>query len=211
MGGGTKKERALMMVGGNLLIGLGVGFYRMGGFGADPYSCMNLGISGFLGLSFGNWQLMANAILLVIVWFTVKNCIGPGTVVNMVFVGYTADFLCWLFREQLGLAAGIPLRVAFLLLGMFFLSFGCACYMAAEMGIAPYDSIAFIITKYAGERVSFRTARIVSDIAAVLVGIAFCIAGGSGIRQAAGLGTIICACCNGPMIQFFRGRLPKRL
>lgn len=211
MSGGKKKERALMMVGGNLLIGLGVGFYRMGGFGADPYSCMNLGISGFLGLSFGNWQLMANAVLLIIVWFTVKNCIGLGTVVNMVFVGYTADFLCWLFREQLALTAGIPLRVIFLLLGMFFLSFGCACYMVAEMGIAPYDSIAFIITKYAGERVSFRMARIVSDISAVFVGIAFCIAGGSGIRQTAGLGTIICACCNGPVIQFFRGRLQKRL
>ena len=33
-----------------------------------------------------------NAVLLVIVWFTVRNCIGAGTIVNMVFVGYTADF-----------------------------------------------------------------------------------------------------------------------
>ena len=128
----------------------------------------------------------------------------------MVFVGYTADFLCWLFLEQLGLSVGMPLRIAFLLLGMLFLSFGCACYMSAEMGIAPYDSAAFIITKYAGERVSFRTARIATDVTVVLVGIVFSIAGGNSVWQAAGLGTVICSLCNGPLIQYFRSIIQIR-
>ena len=82
---------------GILLIGMCVASYRISGFGVDAFSCMNLGISGFLKMSFGNWQLIMNAVLLIIVWFTVRNCIGPGTIVNMVLVGYTADFLCWLF------------------------------------------------------------------------------------------------------------------
>lgn len=211
MDGERKTVQMLMMLAGNLLIGAGVAFYRMGGFGADPYTCMNLGISGFLGMSFGNWQLLANIMLLVAVWFTVRNCIGLGTLVNMVFVGYTADFLCWLFLEQMGLSLGTPLRIVFLLLGMLFLSFGCACYMSAEMGIAPYDSAAFIITKYAGERVSFRAARIMTDVTAVLVGIAFCIAAGNSVWQAAGVGTAICACCNGPLIQHFHDMLQKRI
>ena len=55
MGGEKKTKRLLMMLAGNLLIGVGVAFYRMSGFGADPYTCMNLGVSGFLGMSFGNW------------------------------------------------------------------------------------------------------------------------------------------------------------
>ena len=188
MGGEKKTKRLLMMLAGNLLIGVGVAFYRMSGFGADPYTCMNLGVSGFLGMSFGNWQLL----------------------MNLVVVGYTADFLCWLFLEQLGLSVGMPLRIAFLLLGMLFLSFGCACYMSAEMGIAPYDSAAFIITKYAGERVSFRAARIATDVTVVLVGIMFCIAGGNSVWQAAGLGTVICSLCNGPLIQYFRSILQIR-
>ncbi|MCI9545999.1 MAG: hypothetical protein HFH60_04830 [Lachnospiraceae bacterium] len=196
-----------MMLGGILLIGMCVASYRMSGFGVDPFSCMNLGISGFLGVSFGNWQLIANAVLLVVVWFTVRNCIGLGTVVNMVFVGYTADFLCWLFLEQMGLIVTMPLRICFLLAGMLFASLGCACYMVAEMGIAPYDSLAFIITKYAKEKISFRLARVASDLTVVAMGVAFCLMAHNNIWEIAGLGTIINACCNGPLIQFFRGRM----
>ncbi len=200
-------RRIAMMLGGILLIGMCVASYRMSGFGVDPFSCMNLGISGFLGVSFGNWQLIANAVLLVVVWFTVRNCIGLGTVVNMVFVGYTADFLCWLFLEQMGLIVTMPLRICFLLAGMLFASLGCACYMVAEMGIAPYDSLAFIITKYAKEKISFRLARVASDLTVVAMGVAFCLMAYNNIWEIAGLGTIINACCNGPLIQFFRGRM----
>ena len=82
-----------MMVAGILLIGISVGLLRLAAFGVDPFSCMNMGISGFLGMSFGNWQLIANILLLIVVFFTARSFIGLGTVVNMVFVGYIADFV----------------------------------------------------------------------------------------------------------------------
>ena len=65
--------RILMMLVGILLIGMCVASYRMSGFGVDPFSCMNLGVSGFVGMSFGTWQLIVNAALLVVVWFTVDR------------------------------------------------------------------------------------------------------------------------------------------
>ncbi len=86
------KIRILLMVTGILLIGLCVSFLRIAGFGVDPFSGMNLAISGFIGWSFGNWQLVINIVLLIIVFFTVRHCIGLGTIINMVFVGYIADF-----------------------------------------------------------------------------------------------------------------------
>ena len=46
----------LLMLVGILLIGMCVATYRMSGFGVDPFSCMNLGISGFLRMSFGTWS-----------------------------------------------------------------------------------------------------------------------------------------------------------
>ena len=200
-------KRILLMLVGVLLIGMCVASYRMSGFGVDPFSCMNLGISGFLRMSFGTWQLILNAFLLVIVWFTVRHCIGLGTVMNMVFVGYTADFLCWLFLKQIGLNVTMPLRILLLLLGTLFASLGCACYMIAEMGIAPYDSVAFIITKYTHDRISFRFARVSSDLVVILVGILFCTMAHNSIWEIVGLGTIVNACCNGPLIQFFRDRI----
>ena len=203
--------RILMMLVGILLIGMCVASYRMSGFGVDPFSCMNLGVSGFVGMSFGTWQLIVNAVLLVIVWFTVRHCIGVGTIVNMVCVGYTADFLCWLCLEQMGLHVTMPLRIFLLALGTLFASLGCACYMVAEMGIAPYDSVAFIVTKYTKERVSFRVARVLSDLIVIVIGITFCLLAKNNIWEIVGLGTIVNACCNGPLIQFFRERFEKLL
>lgn len=203
--------RILMMLAGILLIGMCVASYRMSGFGVDPFSCMNLGVSGFVGMSFGTWQLIVNALLLVIVWFTVRSCIGLGTIVNMVFVGYTADFLCWVFLDQIGLTVTMPLRIFLLAVGTLFASLGCACYMAAEMGIAPYDSVAFIVTKYTKDKVSFRAARVLSDLIVIAVGITFCLLAKNNIWEIVGLGTIVNACCNGPLIQFFRGKFEKLL
>lgn len=201
----------LLMLVGILLIGMCVATYRMSGFGVDPFSCMNLGISGFLRMSFGTWQLIINAVILVIVWFTVRQYIGLGTVVNMVCVGYTADFLCWIFLEQIGLQVTMPLRILFLILGTLFASLGCACYMIANMGIAPYDSVAFIITKYTHEKIPFRFARVVSDLAVVVIGIVFCLMAHNSIWEIVGLGTIVNACLNGPLIQFFRDRIEALL
>ena len=76
--------RTGMMLAGILLIGVSVALYRLAAFGVDPFTGMNLGISTFLGWSFGNWQLLANALILAVVFFTVRSCIGLGTVVNMV-------------------------------------------------------------------------------------------------------------------------------
>lgn len=202
-------KRIVLMLTGILLIGMCVASYRMSGFGVDPFSCMNLGISSFLGMSFGNWQLIMNAALFLIVWFSVRHCIGLGTIINMVFVGYTADFLCWLFLGQIGLSVTLPLRILLLLLGTLFASMGCACYMTADMGIAPYDSVAFIITKYTKEKISFRVARILSDLTVIAVGILFCFMAHHSVWEIVGLGTIVNACCNGPLIQFFRGKLEK--
>lgn len=208
---GSEKKKFMLMLTGILLIGMCVASYRMSGFGVDAFSCMNLGVSGFLRMSFGTWQLLINAVLLLVVWFTIRHCIGPGTVVNMVCVGYTADFLCWLFLNRIGLQVTMPLRILFLILGTLFASLGCACYMIADMGISPYDSVAFIITKYAHGKISFRFARVMSDVVVIVIGVGFCVMAHNSIWEIVGLGTIVNACLNGPLIQFFRERIETML
>ena len=104
-------KRILLMLVGILFIGMCVASYRISGFGVDAFSCMNLGVSGFLRMTFGTWQLIVNAVLLVVVWFTIRDCIGLGTVVNMVCVGYTADLLFLIFIDQIGLRETNPHRI----------------------------------------------------------------------------------------------------
>lgn len=207
----TYRTRVLLMLLGILFIGLCVSFLRLAGFGVDPFSGMNLGISGFIGWTFGNWQLVMNIVLLVVVFFTVRHCIGAGTIINMVFVGYIADFICWLVMDVAHLHITMPLRIIALILGQFMASMGVAMYMTADMGIAPYDAVAVIIEKMTKGKIPFHIARVSSDITVILVGIIFCIAGKNNVWNIVGVGTIINAICNGPMIQFFKEHLIKPL
>lgn len=201
--------RAAFMLLGILLIGICVTCYRLSEFGVDPFSGMNLGISGFIGWSFGNWQLVANILILVVVFFTVRHLIGPGTVINMVGVGYTADFLCWVVLDVLKVEMTLPLRILALCLGTLFASLGVALYMIADMGLSPYDSVALIIEKLTKGKVPFQFARVASDITVIVIGVAFCLAAGNNVWLIVGIGTIANALLNGPLIQFFRKRIEK--
>lgn len=203
--------RSLFMVFGILLISICVAGYRLSGFGVDSFTGMNLGISGCIGLSFGTWQLIANFAILIVVFFTVRHCIGAGTIVNMVCVGYIADFLCWLVQDLGKIEMTLPLRIVALLIGTLFAAIGVALYMKADMGIAPYDSVALIIEKLSKERVPFHIARITSDITALVIGVLFCLASGNNIWTILGIGTLLNALFNGPLIQFFRTRIDKKI
>ena len=202
-------KRAGMMILGILFIGLCVSFLRLSGFGVDPFSAINLGISGFIGWSFGTWQLLMNAVILVIVFFQARHCIGAGTIINMIFVGYIADFVCWLVQDVVQIEMSLPLRIIALVLAQLMASMGVALYMVADMGIAPYDSVAIIIEKLTHQKIPFHKARVLSDVVVVIVGIAFASASGAGIWAVAGIGTVINACFNGPLIQFFKTKLEK--
>lgn len=204
-------KRCVMMLVGILFIGICVGAFRLSAFGVDAFTCMNLGISGFLHMSFGTWQLIMNAAILVLVFFTVRHCIGAGTIVNMVGVGYMADFICWMFQEALEVNMTLPLRIFALFIGSLFAGMGVAFYMSAEMGIAPYDSVALIIEKGTKGKIKFQYARVLSDITVVIVGVVFCLLSGGDLWLIIGIGTICNALFNGPLIQFFKVRVAKPL
>ena len=183
-------KRSLMMVTGILFIGICVGAYRLSAFGVDAFTCMNLGISGFLGMSFGAWQLLMNAAILAVVFLKARKCIGAGTIVNMVGVGYLADFICWLFR---GVEMTLPMRIGALALGSVF----------AGLGVA-YDSVAIMLENASKGRIPFQRARALSDVTVVIVGVVFCLLSGGELRLIIGIGTICNALFNGPLIQFFK-------
>lgn len=236
----SKKEnrikKVVYMILGIVLIGVCVGSYRMAGFGVDPFSCMDLGISTFLrgiGLSFmtfGNWQLIMNCLIFVAVVIMARHFIGIGTFVNMIFVGYIADFMCWIlqtlchipagaelvaFLQQnmgsSGMAIGWMVRILFLIAGTAFCAIGVAMYMVADWGIAPYDAVAYIIEDKTNKKVPFKYARIISDCTVTVIGIVFCAMSGNSILLVVGVGTIINAFFIGPLVQFFKDIFVKTL
>ncbi len=216
-----KKEivlRGMIVIISTLALGIGVGFFRISCFGSDPYTAMNTGVSSLLAIPFGRYQFLSNAILILIMVFLSRELVGFGTVFNMIFVGYSADFVIWILKTPLqsafGTAEGIELpiwiRLVFLFFAFWIFSFFIASYIAANLGIAPYDALSIILEKACAGKITFSIARIIVDCVAVV--IAFLTGFYQGIQwQIIGVGTICIACLSGPLIQIFRNWVEKKI
>lgn len=191
---------------GVLCIGIGSGLFRYSGFGADPFTTMNLGLSTLLHLSFGTWQLIMNLLLFVPVLLWGRKTIGIGTAANMILVGYLSDGV--LSGMNLLLAqSGIPVRFIIMLLAMIITSFGVACYITPELGVAPYDALQLMIEQYSEGKISYRAARISCDALCITAGVAALLRAGGDLFSLIGIGTICNVLLMGPIIQFFKDRM----
>ena len=103
----------------------------------------------------------------------------------------------------------LPLRTAALIIGCVFAGLGVSFYMVAEMGIAPYDSVAIIIEEVTKGRIQFQYARVLSDVTVVITGVVFCLMSGGNLWLIIGIGTICNALFNGPLIQFFKAHVAQ--
>lgn len=153
------------------LMGVGVGILDQLGFGTDPCSVLNLGMSRLLEWSFGNYQLTFNLLLIALILLMKEyRRIGLGTLANMVAVGYAADLTTWVLNMVHPLYSDpmlvkvlvfIPTMVMFMVAASF--------YMVVDLGVSPYDAIPQIIHSRA-KRLSFTSIRVIWDVSAMVIG-----------------------------------------
>ena len=186
---------------------MGMGFFlsflMLCGLGTDPCSFMNKAVSLRIGMLFGTWQLIINAVMLVIVLFWDRSSLGFGTVFNMVLVGYYVDFFDWVWGKIIPahFFTDPMSRWLIFLTALFCFIISAAVYINSDMGVAPYDALPKIITeKVTGRfpKVPKMLIRMVWDFMAVAVGT---LAGGRPV-----IGIILMAVFLGPVISL-TGRL----
>ena len=196
----AKQTELIMTILGILLTGTGNGILRWIAWGTDPYSCMNIGLSNAVPFSFGTTQLFVNLMLLALQVGLLRKSIGIGTVINLVCMGYLSDGVLYVVR-LLNLPELLPLKVVLLAATIVLLGFAIALYSTADMGIAPYDSVAVILA--ARTRRSYRACRMLTDVFCVGIGFAF--------GSAVGVATLAAALGTGPFVQLFSKRLTRKI
>lgn len=190
-----------------IVMGMCVSLLVMCDMGTDPCSAMNYGIAHKLGMSFGNYQLLINAVLFVIVIIFDRKLIGTGTFGNMILVGYVADFFTWIWRTVLHipLELGLGTRIIILVPSLIVFVIAAAIYMQSGHGTAPYDAVAFLISdrvqKRSGKNM-FRIIRMLYDLVATAIGFA---AGGE-----VGVITILMVIMLGPTVDFVGKYIGRR-
>ena len=182
-----------------LVMGFCVAVFKLIAVGTDPCSCMNLGISGRLGISFGTWQLTLNVAMLLVVLRFAPELISAGTLVNMIFVGYIADFFIHVLgglMPEAGLTLAMRALIFVPVMALFLLV--VTIYMTVDLGCAPYDALPMIISAHT-KRVSYRTIRMCWDLGALSIGFV--------LGATVGIATVVTGLCLGPAITAVGARL----
>lgn len=195
----SQKIKLIYMVLGTLLLGIAISLFRHGGLGADPLTTLNLGVSTQFNLSFGFTQVIVNGLLFVPVWKYTRELMGIGTIINMLTIGYIADFF-YISLEHWNLTAeAFVIRLMLTVVAVLLACLGIALYIESKMGIAPYDAAALAVVEVSKNRLPFSFARMLIDGAAVALGFV--------LGSTVGIATLLMAILAGPIIQFFREKM----
>ena len=176
------------------VVGMGffLSFLLRTGYGTDTWAFMNSSLSYRTGISLGTVMVCANVLLFLVELIWGREYIGPGTIVNMLFIGYVSDFCTmlwnrflpqWIFQAQ-------PYRAAVFASALFFFLISVSLYMNSGSGLSPFDAVPKIISR--ASHIPFFAVRICWDFLAILIGI---LAGG-----AITIGTVIIALTIGPAV-----------
>ena len=95
------KKRFILMLCGILGLGVFLSLLIQVNYGTDACSFMNLSVSARLGILFGTMAMMVHIICFMPELMYAPRHIGPGTIFNMVLIGYIADFCRMLWSRYL--------------------------------------------------------------------------------------------------------------
>ncbi|MCM1285772.1 MAG: hypothetical protein NC213_03950 [Acetobacter sp.] len=199
-----------------IIMGFGIALFSTSGFGVDPFTSMNMNVASTLGIGFGTYQMIVNAVILVFVIVVAhRGLVGLGTVFNMVGCGYSCEFFQSLIEPAVQNHFTLEVRIPLLIAGIITLCFACSLFFTANIGVGPYDALGFMLSN--GIKLSYKWVRVITDITVILIGLI--VSGGlsaalngnfSQIKNI-GIGTIITAFCMGPLVNLFNQHVSAKI
>ncbi|MGN0131410.1 MAG: YitT family protein [Lachnospiraceae bacterium] len=203
----SKKDWAIALIvlfTGLVIAHLGVSMFLVSAMGTDTFTvfiqglaltCQKITGTGFPTV--GTVHVIILCLIMVIMLFTTKGYIKPGTVICAFCGGPIIDFFNWLISPFVNEGSPLAVRAVVMVLGCVILSVGMSVVINSEAGTGPNDLIAIVISDKL-PKVQFRFVRIACDIFFIVIGFLL-----GGI---VGIGTVVAAFLTGPLVQFW---LPK--
>jgi len=157
--------RLLALIFGLFLYALGIVMTIKANVGLAPWDVLHWGISKQTGISIGTASVYTGIVICLVIYF-LKEKMGIGTVLNMLFIGVFIDVIIALnivpFMHTY--YTGVP----FLILGIFIIAFGSFYYMRSGFGAGPRDSLMVAINR--NSAFSIGTARVMIEGSVLLLG-----------------------------------------
>ena len=178
---------------GIVIISLGVALFKFAHLGNDPFNALNIRSAELAGLTLGVQNLIYNAVFFTMQMIWGRRYVGFGTVANSVCCGFIITFFYDFLTAHFAQAATLPAQLLWVAAAVVCTSLGISLHQTSDLGVAPYDYLALGLRDHTP--FPYFCCRLFTDTLCAL--LAFLLGG------LLGLGTLICAFCLGPLIQFF--------
>ncbi|MFO7778094.1 MAG: hypothetical protein R6V28_07070 [Nitriliruptoraceae bacterium] len=176
---------------GLVLCGVGIASMVAADLGLGPWDVLHQGVSRLTGIPIGMVGILVGVVVLGL-WFPLRERPGLGTVLNVVVIGVVID----LTLLVLATPAASWARIVLMLLGPVLFAVGSGYYIGAGLGPGPRDGV---MTGLARRGIPVGAARALIELS-VLVG-------GWLLGGTVGVGTVVFAFGIGPMVHVLLPRL----
>ncbi len=181
-------RRLVQLYTGLALYGASSALLVKSGLGLEPWNVLHQGLAELTGLSLGLVVTIVGATVLLL-WIPLRQRPGPGTVSNVLVIGFAMDATLAALPDAHALGVRVPLLLAGIVLN----GVATGLYIAADFGPGPRDGLMTALHHRTGR--SIRLIRTALEVAVVTTGFAL---GGT-----VGVGTVLYALSIGPLAQFF--------
>lgn len=179
--------RILKIILGFFIIGIGNALMIKADLGMNAWNTLDQGISILFNVSFGE-ATRGLGIIIIIFDILLGMLPGFGTIFNILCIGFFTD--SWLsILDQLS-SNTLIFRFVLFLSGTIIAAIGSGFYMSMKLGTGPRDGFSLILS----QRLNFEYSkfRIVIELITIFLGFL--------LGATVGIGTIITALINGPII-----------
>lgn len=180
--------RALRLVIGLSLYGVGCAVMIAAGVGLDPWMVLSQGVATQTGVGIG-WVTNIIGLAVLLIWIPLRQKPGPGTILNIAIVGTAIQ----LTLPLLATPDAFVLRLVMFMAGTVLVGLATGLYLGTDWGPGPRDGLMTGLSRRVG--VPLWVARTAVEVTVLIAGW---LLGGT-----VGLGTIIFALAIGPLCQFF--------
>lgn len=145
---GIGPRRLIGLVVGNLVLGIGCGFFKWSVMGNDPFSACGMALSDLTGIPYGPFVILYNIFFFIFTIIWGRKYIGIGTILNWFGLGYFTQGTYDILTSAFGSPQGLLLKLLVMVIGVLIASLGIALYQTSDTGIAPYDTISLMMNEY---------------------------------------------------------------
>jgi uncharacterized membrane protein YczE len=185
------RRRLPRLLFGLVLCGLGIASMVAADLGLGPWDVLHQGLSRLSGIPIGTVGILVGMLVLGL-WFPLRERPGLGTVLNVVVIGIVIDLTLLVLHTP----GQLWLRTLMMLAGPLLFAIGSGYYIGAGLGPGPRDGV---MTGLARRGLPVGAARALIELSVLLAGW---LLGGT-----VGAGTVVFAFGIGPLVQLFLPRL----